>query len=564
MSDASCRLLTVLFDILDEENIPHEVLVIGTGLDLDTVKNESNWIAWNDLRAVLERASEIVGGNDQLMERTGRLLFQSSGNATLTAICQLLSGPKALYTAMARWISRQLFSMIDWRYEDVGPGHVRMHLAWDASYERMPQLPYMVGASMGGLPKILGYPGAVVDWEETDTSLVFDLQVAESQSLLARIARFLKAPLSARAIVREKEEQARALELRLVELRDAEHRAQAASRLKSRFLSTITHDLRTPLNGVLGTAELLLDDGTLPADIREMAKINQASARRLGTLIERMLEFNHDSGLAEIGTFSVAEVVEREAVALSDVAAAAATQVVVEVGARADVLGSPSRLARTMQALLDNAIRHAPGGLVRVVVEPPSDGDLWRFAVLDDGEGMTAATRKRLFQPLTQGDGGLTRTDGGVGLGVSMARKQVEAAGGAISVQSVLGVGTDFRFTMKLPVRAASEPQDAVRPRLRAAVAVVCAEEASRHAVATVVRAAGIQPRRITGDPDVLSRFAAENPTGVVLVETAAQASRVRFRWRELQVVELPPVLTVASLVAACDASLQGLGVRKE
>lgn len=544
MSDASCRLLTVLFDILDEEGLPHHDLLVGTSLDEETAHEESNWIQWDDLTVMLARAAVAVGSRDELQRRAGEKMFQTSAYQSLTKVVQVFAGPISLYKAQARWISRQLFTMVDWTCEVVGPNLVRMHLDIAAPHEPFPELAYMVGATMEGLPTIIGYPASDVHWEQHGRRLTFDIKVASSRSLASRFMRLVRAVFAPGALVRELEAQAAVMERNLVELREAREAAATASRLKSEFLSMISHELRTPLNGLLGTTDLLLDSPLADGNL-DLVRANRASANRLNELICKMLDFTQlcaDEIMLDRHLFDPVHVVEDVIRELAPTFRGRRIVVHLDGLEGTTVLGDPARLSQIVYALLDNAIKHSGSEVVEVQVARSQNAQHWRFEVTDNGVGMPDETIARVFQPLTQGETGLTRIDGTIGLGVAMSKRLIEAMEGSIVCDSQPGQGSAFRFSVRLPAHDQAPPATK-----RQAIAVLSADPVAQAQLHRVCAALGQQPVLATCTDD-LADFARRTPSGIVVTDSPSHRTSLLFRWPQLQVISLPYVRTAGTL----------------
>ena len=548
MSDASCRLVSVLFDMLDEVGVPHSALTDGSSMDPEMLRDERNWITWAQMCVLLRRTSVFVGGNDNLRSMCTRLLFQSSGNRSMTRLVQAFTGPKALYRAQARWISKQLFSMITWRYEDVGPGRLRMHLTYEAPYEVMPQLPFMVGATLVGLPTILGLPEAVVHAETEGRHVTFHVQVAASRSIFAKLKRTFRALFAPNSLVAELEEQARNLESRFVELREAQESAEQASRTKSQFLANISHELRTPLNGILGTAQLLSDQQLDPAQLG-LIDTNRSSAEHLLSIIDRILEFT-ELGTEEItleeAPFDPVEVVDEVVQALRPQLRAARNRLVVSApDVSWTVQGDRARVSRVLEALIDNATRFTEDGEIQVrVLAPGAGGKTWVFEVRDDGVGMDDDTLATVFAALTQGDNSMTRRHGGIGLGLSLAYRLVQAMGGTITCESTLGHGTHVWFSAPLEVVGQHPAPGLARPP---EVALACTNGAVRDLMAELLTRGGVNHKVFMVD-DPLGAFAAGDGARVVLTDSEAVSRRLDQDHPDLPHRPVGPVYSAAAL----------------
>ena len=239
--------------------------------------------------------------------------------------------------------------------------------------------------------------------------------------------------------------------------RIAEHATQA----KSDFLATMSHEIRTPLNAIIGMAEVLRAT-PLSAEQQKCVEIFQRNGVGLLNLINDILDLSKvESGKIELEhvRLDLREVISR-AVEVID-ARARAKNLAVDVHISSDVpfflRGDPNRLRQILINLLGNAIKFTEKGCleVRVEQEPDDSGPgCLRFAVIDTGIGIPEEKLSRVFESFSQADSSTTRKYGGTGLGLSIARQLTELMGGRIWVESKLGEGSTFFFTVKLGVEA--------------------------------------------------------------------------------------------------------------
>ncbi len=236
-------------------------------------------------------------------------------------------------------------------------------------------------------------------------------------------------------------------------LADALLEAQAATKAKSEFLANMSHELRTPLNSVIGFAEMLDDEfaGTLNPQQRDFVQTIQRNGHHLLTLINDILDLIK----IEAGKFSIApermDLLEAVRTAGSGLMPQAAKKLLTlqipagpePVWVRADGL----RLQQILANLLSNAVKFTPaGGTVGVTV---SAIDGWaEVRVTDSGIGIAAADQERVFQMFEQVDTSYARAQEGTGLGLPLTRCLVELHGGTLTVQSQLGQGATFAFTL--------------------------------------------------------------------------------------------------------------------
>jgi signal transduction histidine kinase len=248
------------------------------------------------------------------------------------------------------------------------------------------------------------------------------------------------------------EEYSRTLEQK-VEIRTRE--LEIASKHKSEFLANMSHELRTPLNAILGYTELILDEiyGDVPDKIRETLKRLEKNGRHLLGLINDVLDISKiEAGqlLLSLNDYSIEELVQTVFTSIEALAAEKNLKLKMTIPKDLDTAkGDEQRISQVLLNLLGNAIKFTEEGEVKVEVAVSNESFL--ISVSDTGPGISETDKNRIFEEFSQADGSSTRKKGGTGLGLSIAKKIVEMHGGRIWVESSLGEGSIFRFT--LPVR---------------------------------------------------------------------------------------------------------------
>ncbi|MGL4943598.1 MAG: response regulator [Thermoguttaceae bacterium] len=249
------------------------------------------------------------------------------------------------------------------------------------------------------------------------------------------------------------------------ELRRAKDAAEKSARVKSEFLANMSHEIRTPMNAILGMTYLCLQT-EMTEQQRDYLDKAQSATTNLLRIIDDILDFSK----IEAGKLGIEEVPFRLSETMRDIGDVLAFKVQekklvlrteIDPSVPDELLGDPLRLRQILLNLANNAIKFTSEGEVAIlvscevsdatpVVQIEKSGVVLAFSVSDTGIGMTPEQVQRLFTSFTQADSSTTRKYGGTGLGLVISKNLVELMGGQIDVTSTAGVGTTFRFTVRM------------------------------------------------------------------------------------------------------------------
>jgi signal transduction histidine kinase len=311
----------------------------------------------------------------------------------------------------------------------------------------------VIGVAVGsvGLALVLGY---ALSWSLTGP-------VARMDAQFQQIA---QGDFSPRVVVPNRDEfgaLATNLNRMTAELGQLYQQLEAASRHKSQFLASMSHELRTPLNAILGYTELILDDiyGDVPEPIREvLARVQQSGQHLLG-LINAVLDLSRiEAGrlTLDLADYAMQDVIQSVVVAVE--ALAAEKHLALTASMPPDLppgRGDAQRLRQVLLNLVGNALKFTEVGEVRIAVTA-ADG-MFAVTVTDTGPGIAEAEQQQIFEEFQQAESATARQQGGTGLGLAIAKKIVELHGGRIGVESHLGKGSTFWFTVPMCVEQQRE-----------------------------------------------------------------------------------------------------------
>jgi signal transduction histidine kinase len=240
------------------------------------------------------------------------------------------------------------------------------------------------------------------------------------------------------------------------EIQDESCQLEIASQHKSQFLANMSHELRTPLNAILGYTELILDNiyGETPDKMREVLDRLQANGKHLLGLINDVLDLSKiEAGqlTLDLADYSITDVVHTVVVAVESLANGKKLALTTDVAPNLPIgHGDERRLAQVLLNLVGNAIKFTDKG--EVAIKATTSEGAFTVAVRDTGPGIAASDQGKIFEEFQQADNSATKRKGGTGLGLSIAKRIIAMHGGRLWVESELGKGSTFAFTIPVTV----------------------------------------------------------------------------------------------------------------
>ncbi len=335
---------------------------------------------------------------------------------------------------------------------------------------------------------LAGYFGGIPQGTPTDTAApllhwgVLSLNFLLVAALLAASCAYLLHGLQSQIV------NLQARELALRQSVAAQRAAEASNEQKSEFLAMISHEVRTPLGGVIGMLRSAKKDPALSPDTRNKLRISLGNAEVLLHIINDILDFSRlEAGKMPFETidFDLPALLNDVVALLADRAETKGISLVADLPDDLPQwwLGDPVRLRQVVMNLVGNGVKFTEQGEVRLSAAAAPGGGIL-LAVRDTGIGIGSDELRRLFQRFEQASTATSRKYGGAGLGLAICKKIVETLGGSIAVHSEPGTGSEFRVALPLrPGQPAPQHPAGMRAPHAASLAILCAEDGSTNQI---------------------------------------------------------------------------------